>query len=99
MGSRITLKLTDSMTELPNELKSHVKEIVEKHVHACNDANGRRKTCKFDRTHLQCLSHYCAWLEINKAACKVSILDQHNNNKTWEQMNIFNEDFLNVFWK
>ena len=43
MGSRITLKLIDSMTELPNELKSHMKEIVEKHVHACNDANGRRK--------------------------------------------------------
>ena len=97
MGSRITLKLTDPMTELPNELKSHVKEIVEKYVYACNDANGRRKTCKFDKTYLQYLPHYCAWLEINKAACKVSILDQHNNNKTWEQINIVNEDALIFF--
>ena len=58
MGSRITLKLTDSLKELPNELKSQMKNIEEKYVYACNDANGRRKTCKFDQSYMQYLSHY-----------------------------------------
>ena len=99
MGSRITLKLTDPMTELPNELKSQMIKIVEKYIHACNAANGRRKTCKFDKSYVGYLAHYCTWLEINKDAHKVSILDQCNNNKTWEQINIVNEDVLNNFWK
>ena len=38
-------------------------------------------------------------MEINKAVQKLSILDQYNNNKTWDQINIVNEDILNHFWK
>ena len=98
MGSRVTVRLQDSLTALPEELKSKMRKIVEKYAHACNTTNGRPKDSNFDVAYINCLSHYFAWLELNKSTHHLSLLDQHNLNRPWNQLKLVNEDSLNDFF-
>ena len=76
MGTRITLKLQDSLTNLPEQLTSQMVKVVTEHLHACNAANARSLTCKFDKCCIGYLFHHCMWLRINKDEHYLSILDK-----------------------
>ena len=96
MGSRVIVRLQDSLTALPEELKSKMRKTVEKYAHACNVTNGRPKDSNFDVTYIN-LSHCFVWLELNKNICHLSLIDQHNQNKPWNQLKIVNDYTLNIF--
>ena len=98
MGSRVTTRLLDSLTALPDELKSNMRKIVEKYTKACNVTNGRPIDANFDVSYVTYLSHYFAWLELNKSTHHLSLLDQHNLNRPWNQLKLVNEDSLNDFF-
>ena len=98
MGSRVTTRLLDSLTALPEELKSNMRKIVEKYTQDCNITNGRPKDANFDVSYITYISHYFSWLELNKRTHNLSLLDQCNLNRPWNQLKLVNEDSLNDFF-
>ena len=66
MGSRVTVRLEESLTSFPQHLQSQIRIITEECVHACNASNGRLKDSNFDVTYIDFLSRYFTWLEVNK---------------------------------
>ena len=98
MGSRVTVRLEDSLTSLPKQLQSQIRKITEKHVNACNMSNGRLKDSNFDITYIDYVSHYFTWLEVNKNLHNMSLLDQHNRNVPWHELKAISEDTINAFF-
>ena len=98
MGSRVTVRLEDSLTSLPKQLQSQLRKIIEKYVNAFNASNGRLKDSNFDTTYLDYLSHYFTWLEVNKSVHNISLLDQWNRNVPWHELKAISEDTINEFF-